>query len=224
MITTNLRRHTSDLPPELTGSYHVFKRVKDEERKPLAITVDEAKLSAAAVSIESRRAALRDLEARRTQLEASKQPLIDEYQRLATLNALGESAIADVDRAKARLAAVEKELRELENNDAALVGELDLAQSVIRELESRRALALEQERQRVLHVESEMIRANLATLLDLARQADALATDTAVRFNELSFSGLARTSVVEYPTFEGIVNAFFNRFEQYLPTQGGTNG
>lgn len=216
-VTQNLRRHGNDLPAELTGSYHIFKRIKDDERKPLQFIIDEAKLSKAGADVETRREALRELQAKKTALEASKEPLREEFQRLATLNALGEAATADVDKARTRLAAVEKELRSLEDSDTALVGEIELAQNVLRELQNRKDAAIEAERLRVLHVQSAQIRQNLVALLEQARKADEVISDTAVRFNELSSAGLARTHVSEYPSFESVVHAFFHRYEQYLP-------
>lgn len=223
MITRNLRHSGSDLPPEVMGSHHVFKRLGDA-RRALTFNVDETKLSKAGADVETRRATLRDLQERKAALEQSREPLREEFQHLATLNALGESATADVDKVRSQLSALEKELRSLEDSDAAIVGEIELATNVLNELQNRKAAAIEAERQRVLQVESEAIRRNLATMLEQARELDALTFDTALRFQEVAWAGLARTSVNEFPTFEAIIHAFFNRYEAKLPPEGGQNG
>jgi predicted nuclease with TOPRIM domain len=210
-----------DLMPEVQGSPHIFKRIKDDDRKPLTFAIDESKLSKAGLDVTRRKEQLEDLRTKQIALEQSREPLREEFQRLATLHALGESAIADVDKAKTRLAQVEKELRSLEDSDTALVGEIELAQNVLNELQNRKAAAIEAERLRVLRAESTQIRQNLAAMLTEARKLDELTTDTAVKFNELSSAGLVRTHVSEYPSFESCVHAFFNRYELYLPPEEG---
>lgn len=221
MITQDLRRSRTDLPAELTGSMHVFKRLNSDQRKPLTITIDESKLSRAGADVESRRAGLIELQAKKEALEATREPLREEFQRLATLNALGEASSADVGKVRTQLADIERELQSLSDTDSELCGQIELAGAVLRELQNRKDAAIEQERARTLKAQSEVIRANLATLLSLAKQADAVLTDTVVKLDAIAGAGLAKTYVGEFPNIENVIHAFFHRYELYLPPEEG---